>query len=370
MKRRAAIAALLIVVAAAAILLAMGRNPICTCGAVDLWVGARDSPQTSQMLADWYSLSHIVHGLLFYAALWLVARRWPVERRFLAALLVEAAWEVIENTPMVIDRYRETTAALGYTGDSVINSLSDIVMMALRLPARAQAAAVGLGRLAGRARIVPLVRDPRQSDAQHLEPAGAQCRGRGVAGGRLSGTNAAFEALCAAIDGRASVKPVALAAPPACIAVRPRPGRRAVRRPLRPRRQDCRSTKAASRAASTCSSAIAAGGSARPRCSPMCSARSTAPATPIMPRSACRRSSATGSTSAPASASPSTPARPANYYPHRQDRVRQPRPVRAGARRRHPGQRPPEHRGELGAHEPRAAVQPRKSRASTISACG
>ena len=54
---------------------------------VDLWVGARDSPQTSQMLADWYSLSHIVHGLLFYAALWLVARRWPVEWRFLVALL-------------------------------------------------------------------------------------------------------------------------------------------------------------------------------------------------------------------------------------------------------------------------------------------
>ena len=57
----------------------MGRNPICTCGTLDLWVGQRDSPKTSQMLADWYSLSHIVHGLLFYAALWLVARRWPVE---------------------------------------------------------------------------------------------------------------------------------------------------------------------------------------------------------------------------------------------------------------------------------------------------
>ena len=81
----------LIIVAAAAILLAMGRNPICTCGTVELWVGGRDSPKTSQMLADWYSLSHIVHGLLFYAALWLVARRWPVEWRFLAALLIEAA---------------------------------------------------------------------------------------------------------------------------------------------------------------------------------------------------------------------------------------------------------------------------------------
>jgi len=131
MSRRTWIVAFLILGAAAAILLAMGRNAICTCGAVDLWIGTRDSPKTSQMLADWYSLSHVVHGLLFYALLWLVARRWPVEWRFLAALVIEAAWEVTENTPLVIDRYRATTAALGYTGDSVINSLSDILMMAL-----------------------------------------------------------------------------------------------------------------------------------------------------------------------------------------------------------------------------------------------
>ena len=129
--RRAVLAAAVLVVLAAAILLAMGRNPMCTCGTVELWVGGRDSPKTSQMLADWYSLSHIVHGLLFYAALWLVARRWPVERRFLVALVIEAAWEITENTPMVIDRYRTATAALGYTGDSVINSLSDIAMMAV-----------------------------------------------------------------------------------------------------------------------------------------------------------------------------------------------------------------------------------------------
>ena len=130
-RTRATVAALLVIAAAAAVELAMGRHPICTCGSIDLWVGARDSPKTSQMLADWYSASHIVHGLLFYAALWVVARRWPVEWRFLSALLVEAAWEVIENTPFVIDRYRTATAALSYNGDSVINSMSDIVMMAL-----------------------------------------------------------------------------------------------------------------------------------------------------------------------------------------------------------------------------------------------
>ena len=129
--RRTSLLVLLLVAAAAAALLAMGRNPICTCGAIDLWVGQRDSPRTSQMLADWYSLSHVVHGLLFYAALWLVARRWPIEQRLLAAVCIETAWELIENTPLVIDRYRATAAALGYTGDSVVNSMSDIAMMTL-----------------------------------------------------------------------------------------------------------------------------------------------------------------------------------------------------------------------------------------------
>jgi len=129
--RKAALGAVIIVAAAAAIELLMGRTAICTCGAVDLWVATRDSPRTSQMLADWYSASHVVHGLLFYAALWLVFRRWPVERRFLAAMLIEAGWEVIENTPFVIDRYRETAAALGYNGDRVVNSVPDLLMMAL-----------------------------------------------------------------------------------------------------------------------------------------------------------------------------------------------------------------------------------------------
>jgi len=130
MSRRAWLLALLILVAAAAAELAMGRNPICTCGEIELWVGARDSAKTSQMLVDWYSLSHVVHGLLLYALLWLVARRWTVEWRFLTGTLLEAAWEVTENTPFVIDRYRATTAAIGYTGDSIVNSMSDILMMA------------------------------------------------------------------------------------------------------------------------------------------------------------------------------------------------------------------------------------------------
>lgn len=121
------LAGLLIVVIA--ILVAMGRPPICTCGTIDLW--GQVGPQQSQMLADWYSPSHFIHGLIFYAILWKAAPGWSVERKFLVALLVEAAWEITENTPLVIDRYREATMALGYSGDSILNSVSDVVMMAL-----------------------------------------------------------------------------------------------------------------------------------------------------------------------------------------------------------------------------------------------
>ena len=111
------------------ILVSFGRPPICTCGTIDLWGDV--GPEQSQMLLDWYTPSHIVHGFLFYALLHLAAPRWPVEQRFLVSLIVEAAWEVFENTPLVIDRYREATIALGYSGDSILNSVSDITAMAL-----------------------------------------------------------------------------------------------------------------------------------------------------------------------------------------------------------------------------------------------
>jgi hypothetical protein len=118
-----------VLVLAAALLLSFGRPAICTCGAVRLW--GEVGPAQSQMLADWYSPSHIVHGFLFYGLCHLAVPRWPVERRFAVAVAVEAAWELFENTPLIIDRYREATIALGYSGDSVLNSLSDIVMMAI-----------------------------------------------------------------------------------------------------------------------------------------------------------------------------------------------------------------------------------------------
>jgi hypothetical protein len=127
--RRPYLLAFAIFAAAAVALYLMGRNPLCTCGRIDLWgpVG----PTQSQMIADWYSFSHIVHGFLFYALMLWAARDWPVGWRFAAAMAIEAAWEVIENTQMVINRYRDATAALGYEGDSILNSLVDIAMMAL-----------------------------------------------------------------------------------------------------------------------------------------------------------------------------------------------------------------------------------------------
>ena len=111
--------------------LGMGRSLLGPDGKFGLWEGNIWSSECSQRLVDPYSFSHVAHGMLFYCALWLVARRLPARQRFLAAVLLEAGWEILENSPFIINRYRQVTIALGYDGDSVLNSLSDVGMMSL-----------------------------------------------------------------------------------------------------------------------------------------------------------------------------------------------------------------------------------------------
>ncbi len=120
-----------IIVLHVVVLHSLGQPLFCRCGRLKLWEGDILSAESSQHLADWYSFTHVEHGFILYFLTWLVAPRIPAARRFLIAIALEALWEIAENSPYVIRAYRREALALGYTGDSIVNSLSDLVMMAV-----------------------------------------------------------------------------------------------------------------------------------------------------------------------------------------------------------------------------------------------
>lgn len=139
-----------IVLLTAAYLLWIGREPICKCGYISLWHGQVVSSENSQHISDWYTPSHLIHGFLFFGLLWLVARRLSLGWRLVIATVIEAAWEIVENSDAVIERYRSVTISLDYYGDSVLNVVADLGAMmigfflAARLPVWATVALIVL----------------------------------------------------------------------------------------------------------------------------------------------------------------------------------------------------------------------------------
>lgn len=111
------------------VLYLMGQSVICECGVVKLWEGVVTSSGTSQHITDWYTFSHVIHGVLFFLALSYFFPRMSLGAKLLIAIALEVGWEILENTPMVIEHYRQQALARGYVGDSILNSASDTLAM-------------------------------------------------------------------------------------------------------------------------------------------------------------------------------------------------------------------------------------------------
>src|SRR3989344_3642818 len=130
MNKKYILIALGIILLTILMLFSMGRIPFCKCDIISLWSSDVVSNQQSQQLADPYTFTHVIHGIAFYFILWAIFRKRlsPVQR-LLIAIGIEGAWEILENTDYVINRYREATISLDYYGDSVLNSIGDIFAM-------------------------------------------------------------------------------------------------------------------------------------------------------------------------------------------------------------------------------------------------
>lgn len=110
----------------------LGRSVICPCG-LKVWDSVLHGPENSQHLLDWYSISHLTYGFLFYFICRLLQKKIPIPWRalFLLAIAISAGWEIFENTYYAIERYQQNTISTQYHGDSIINSLMDTASMAL-----------------------------------------------------------------------------------------------------------------------------------------------------------------------------------------------------------------------------------------------